>query len=72
MFIRKIFKGKRRLNVSNRIRTVDLIGDKRDKYLEGEIILRHCRGHDAIIILFSIKGFYDQHVRLLSEYFYFR
>ena len=72
MFIWKIFKGRQRLNVSNRIRMINLIGDKRDKYLEGEIILQHCRGHDTIIILFSIKGFYNQHVRILSENFYFQ
>ena len=51
---------------------INLIGDKRDKYLEGEIILQHCHGHDTIIILFSIKGFYNQHVRILSENFYFQ
>ena len=72
MFIRKIFQDRRRLSTTDRIRTINLIGDKRDKYLEGEIILRHYRGHDTIIILFSTKGFYDQHIRLLSENFYFR
>ena len=71
MFIQEIFKDRRRLSITDWIWTINLIGDKRDKYLEGEIILRYCCGHDTIITLFSIKGFYDQHIRLLSGNFYF-
>ena len=72
MFDRKIFKSRRQYNVLNRIRVLNVIGDSRDKYLEGKIIVRHSRGHDTIILLFNFKGFYDQHVRLLSENYYFR
>ena len=68
----KIFKGRRKLDVTNRIQTVNLIGDKRCKYLEREIILGHCPGHNTIVIFFYIKGFYDQLVRYLSENYYFR
>ena len=72
MFIRKIFKKGRKSNTSNRIRTIYLLGDKRDKYLKGEIIIGHCRGHDTITLFFHIRGFYKQEVRLLSENYYFR
>ena len=72
MLIGKIFKRRRKLDTSNRIQTFNLIGDKRDKHLEGEIIIGHCRGHNTIILFFHIKGFSEQHVRLLSENYYFR
>ena len=71
MFVRKIFIGMRKSDVSNRIRTFNLIGDKRDKYLEGEITIGRCRGHETIIIFFHFKRFYEQHVRLLSKNIYF-
>ena len=70
MFIGKIFKRGRKPNTSNQIRTINLIGDKRDKYLEGEIIIGHCRAHDTIILFSHIKGFYKQHVRLLSANYF--
>lgn len=69
MFIRKLFKWRQKLDTSNGVRTINLIGDKRDKYLEGETIIGHCREHGTIIFLH--KGFYEQHVRLLSENYHF-
>ena len=57
MFVRKTFKRRRKSDISNRIRTFNLIGDKRDKYLEGEITTGHCRGHNTIIIFFHFKVF---------------
>ena len=33
-----------------------MIGDKRNKYLEGEISTGYCRGRDTIIIFFSFQG----------------
>ena len=72
MFIRKIIKRRRGLSTTDRIRTVILIDNERGRYLEGEITFRHCRGHDTITVLFSIKGFHESHVRLLSENYYFR
>ena len=66
------FKRGRKSNISNGIRTVNLSGDKGDKYLKGEIIIDHCRGQDAIKLFFHIRGFYKQEMRLLSENYYFR
>ena len=72
MFIRKFFKRERKPSTSNQTGTINLIVDKRDKYLKGEIIIGHCRGHATIILFFHIKGFYKQNVRFLSENYYFR
>ena len=57
MFVRKIFKERTKSDISNRITTFNLIGDKRDKYLKGEIIIGDCRGHDTITTFFHLKGF---------------
>ena len=32
------------------------------KHLKGEINIRHCRGHNTILVLFDFKGFYQQHL----------
>ena len=71
MLVGKISKGRRKPDISNRIPTFNLIRDKRDKDLEGEIIISHYSGHDTIIIFSHFKGFYEQHVSLLSKNFYF-
>ena len=57
MIMREIFKRRRKPNTSNRIRTINLLGDKIDKFLKGEIIIGHCRGHDTIISFCHIRGF---------------
>ena len=54
MIMRKIFKRGRKPNTSN---TINLLGDKTDKFLKGEIIIGHCRGRDTIILFFHIRGF---------------
>ena len=72
MFIREIFKKRRRHITTNRIREIDLIGNNRNKLLKGEIIFGHCRGHDTLIVFFHFKGFHEQHIRLLSENYFSR
>ena len=42
------------------------------KYLNRNIIISHCRGHDTIILLFDLKYFQDNHRRLLSKDFFCR
>ena len=32
--------------------------------LNGKIVIEHCRGHNTIILLFSIDGFKEKTVRL--------
>ena len=45
--------------------------DKRS-HVKGTISLCHCRGHDCIMLVLSFDGFYDMHVRLFPENYYFR
>ena len=52
MFVKKFFNGKRKSDNSNRIKTFNLIDEKRDKYLEGGIIIGHWRGRNTITIFF--------------------
>ena len=40
------------------------------KNLKGKIIISHCKGLDTIIFFFDFRGFYNSHIRLLSENFY--
>ena len=40
------------------------------KYLQGNIIISHCKGHDCIILLFDFEHFEDNHLRLLSSIFF--
>ena len=39
------------------------------KNLKGKIIISHCKGLDTIIFFFDFRGFYNNHIRLLSENF---
>ena len=57
---------------SDRIQENNLMEHNKKKFLKGEIIFTHCRGHDTIMIHFLFEGFYDQHIRLLSRSYYFR
>ena len=70
MFVGKLFKRRGRGKLPNRFRTFNIISDKRDKHLKGEIFIRHCRGHDCIILLSYFEGFRDSHIRLLSKLFF--
>ena len=45
--------------------------DKRS-HVKGTISLCHCRGHDCTMLVFSFDDFYDTHVRLFPENYYFR
>ena len=72
MFIGKIFRKRRKHLVTEHIRENDLMEHNKKKFLKGEIIFRHCRGHDTIITVFCFEGFYDEHIRLLSRNYYFR
>ena len=55
MFVKKFFNGKRKSDNSNRIKTFNLIDEKRDKYLEGGIIIGHCRGRNTITIFIFVQ-----------------
>ena len=55
MFVKKFFNGKRKSDNSNRIKTFNLIDEKRDKYLEGGIIIGHCGGRNTITIFFFVQ-----------------
>ena len=54
MFVRKLFKRSERGKLPDRIRTFNVISDKRDKHLKSEIFIRSCRGHDCIILPFLV------------------
>ena len=71
MFNLKLFKKKPNYSPPDRIFESNLIDAKNWKHLKDEITIRHWRGHDTIRILFNFKGFYQQHVRLLSRNYYF-
>ena len=49
------------------IQMFNVTSDKRDKHLKSKIFIRHCRGHDCIILLFYFEGLCDSHVRLLPK-----
>ena len=67
MFMRKVFAKRSKERVLfGRIQTIKLLDP--DKKRE-EIFLRHCRGHDTLIICFHFDGFYTTHVRLISSDF---
>lgn len=38
---------------SGRIRTINLLDSYKKMLIKGEIFLRHCKGHDTLIIFFS-------------------
>ena len=45
---------------------------KYSKYLQVNIIISHCKGHDSIILLFDFEHFEDNRLRLLSRIFFYR
>ena len=49
-----------------------MIGDKTDKYLDGEITISHCRGHNTIIIFFISRDFLalSDYLRLENKIIY--
>ena len=61
MFMRKVFAKRSKDRVpSGRIQTINLLDPDKKKLIRGEIFLRHCRGHDTLIICFHFDGFlYD-------------
>ena len=62
MFNLKLFKKKSKYFPPDRIFESNFIGPEKWKHLKGEITIRHCRGHNTILILFNFKGFYQQHI----------
>ena len=59
MFNRGLFKKNWRARFSGPVNTIDLLNEKL-KYLKGDIVIGHCKGHDYIILFFHIEGFYDK------------
>lgn len=53
---------------SGRIRTINLLDSDKKMLIKGEIFLRHCKGHDALIIYFDFDGFYT-HICLIPSDF---
>lgn len=52
-----LFKKTRRDGFSGPINTIDLV-NKKLKYLKGDIVIGHCKGHNCIILFFHFEGFY--------------
>lgn len=74
MFDKILCKGRKRKannNTSKCLRFVDNLDEQLRKiflrYLKGNIIINHCRGHSCIILLFDFKYFENNHRRLLSK-----
>ena len=68
MFNGNILQKKPTYLPTRNISTNNLIDRKKRRHLKGEIYLvHHCRGHDTLYLIFYFKGFYDQHLRLLSQ-----
>ena len=70
MFVKKFFNGKRKSDNSNRIKTFNLIDEKRHKYLEGGIIIGHCSGRNTITIFFFcskdfISSMFDFYLKII-------
>ena len=63
MFNLKLFKKEPKYFPSDRTFESNFINPEKWKHLKCEITIRHCRGHDIILILFDFKGFYQQQVR---------
>ena len=71
MFNLKLFKKKPKYFSPDCIFESSFMDSEKWKHLKGEITIRHCRGHHKILILFDFKGFYQQHVLLLSRNYHF-
>ena len=67
MFNLKLFKKGPKYFPSDRTYESNFINPEKWKHLKCEITIRHCRGHDTILILFDFKGFYQQQVCVLAE-----
>ena len=57
MFNRGLFKKTRRDRFSGPVNTIDILNEK-SKYLQGDIVIGHCKGQDCIILFFHFEGFY--------------
>ena len=69
----KIFKGRRKYKLADRIRENYSINNYHQKdFIKEKIYLCHCRGHDSIYIAFVFEGFYENQVRLLSRNYWCR
>ena len=54
IFMRNLFaKRSKDRATSGRIRTINLLDSDKKMLIKGEIFLRHCKGHDTLIIFFS-------------------
>ena len=55
------------------VKFVDMLVDRERKkclkYLKGDILILHCKGHDTIILLFDFDHFHTNHRRLLNRNF---
>lgn len=72
IFQRKFCKKKSSYSIPSQITLNNLIPiDIRD-CLKGTINIRHCRGHDCIMLISVFDDFCYNHRRFLSENFYFR
>ena len=68
MFDRGLFKNNRRHRFSGPVKAIDLLNEK-SKYLKGDIVIGHCKGHDRIILFFHFEGFYENHRRFFPKTF---
>ena len=70
----KIFHRKRRLKEMSFDIFNELLSEDRKKFenLNGEILISHCSGYDAIITFFDISGYKPTHSMLLLKRFYYR
>ena len=67
MLMQKLFAKRSKYRfASGRIQTVKLLDSDKKKLIREDIFLRHCRGHDKMIICFHLDGFYATHVCLIS------
>lgn len=60
MFNRITFKKLRKNRRPDNITLINFLNDK-SKYLNGEIIIGHCKGHDLLYYFSNFDGFYDNH-----------
>ena len=69
MFNQKVFVKRSGDSISGWIWTINLLDSDKKKLIRGEILIRHCRGLDTLIICFYTDGFYRTYLRLLPENF---
>ena len=66
---RQFMKKKSRFSIPSHITLNNQIPFEKRDYLKETIHIARCRGHDCIILLFTFKGFYDNHRLLPKNYF---